>query len=218
MSEGNPLKIFILFLSMELERLIFRSRISLFSRVTAIVCFILSIGCALITVDVTYGWLQCVVSRTAFILFVNGTKKIFVETNLQPLQFLYRQYIVLCIISLVIGLFSFSVFDGLIGPPWTQKDFLLSLFSAILAGVLLLLTQVYLIYYTKPTLVILIAYISHRLLVPRGPMSFSSCRTVVSFIGNLSVFSYMIHLFHSWLFTSRNRNAALDSQTGVILG
>ncbi|GJQ08557.1 hypothetical protein GpartN1_g348.t1 [Galdieria partita] len=195
--ETSPFKLYLFPFSLEMEKVLFRNRVFRITRLTSFGALLLSFLCYVREDEVTYGWLQCVVSRATCAVFINGLKKILIEGEYRPLHLLYGIYLLLFFISVVMGLVSFSFFDGLKGPPWMQVEFVYALLLSILFGIGYIMTQVYLTRFTSPTCVLILTYaaqgswnLERKVIYP------ISCRTLVFFVICASLVSFLFNLIH----------------------
>ncbi|EME29891.1 hypothetical protein Gasu2_60550 [Galdieria sulphuraria] len=195
--ETSPFKVYLFPLSLEMEKVLFRSKVSCITRLASFGALLLSFLCYVREDEITYGWLQCVVSRATCAVFVNGVKKILIEREYGPIQLLYGIYLLLFFISAVVGIVSFSVFDGLKGPPWMQGEFLCALLLSILLGIGHLVTQLCLTYFSSPTFVLVLTYVAQGSWSLRNwEIRPFSCRTLVSFVILISIFSFVSNSMH----------------------
>lgn len=190
--ETSPFKIYLLPFSLEIETLLFHTNVFRVTRFVSFGAFFLSCLCYFRGGEVTYGWLQCVVNRATCAVFVNGLKKILIETEYRPYQVLYVIYLLLLVISVVIGVVSFSVFDGLQGPPWFQGEFLYALILSILFGIGCIFVQLYLTLFTSPTLVLVLNYAAQGSWnSDSGYLYPFSCRTTILIAVVVSLLSFL---------------------------
>ncbi|KAK4525990.1 hypothetical protein GAYE_SCF18G3899 [Galdieria yellowstonensis] len=199
--ETSPFKTCLFPFSLEVEKVLFPTNVFRIARVSSLTAVLLSFLCYIRGGEMAYGWLQCVVSRVTYAVFVNGVKKILIDAEYSSLHIFYGIYLALLVISVLVGTVSFSVFDGLKGPPWMRGDFVYTLMSSVLFGIGTFFNQVYLTYFTSPTFVVVLTYVAQESWnLGMGKMYPFSCNTFVLVAMFIALISFLFDLIHESLY------------------